>query len=96
MRHALNCGFPIVFGATLYPSFETTGPDGKVPMPKPSEDPLGGHCMTVYGYDDTKAAFWVQNSWGASWGDGGRCWIPYDMWEQGYIMEQWVMLYVTK
>jgi len=96
MRHALNCGFPVVFGATVYGSFEATGLDGKVAMPGSTEEPLGGHCMTVYGYDDARSAFRVQNSWGPGWADGGRCWIPYGWWEDGYVFEQWVMMYVEK
>ena len=32
---------------------------------------LGGHAMTVVGYDDRKQALKVINSWGTGWGDGG-------------------------
>lgn len=38
----------------------------------------GGHAMTLVGYDDTRRAFRVQNSWGADLGDGGRFWMAYD------------------
>jgi C1A family cysteine protease len=39
---------------------------------------IGGHAMCVVGYDDSKEAFKVRNSWGASWGDNGYLWIGYD------------------
>lgn len=36
------------------------------------------HCVTVCGYDDTKNAYLIQNSWGTSWGEEGKCWIDYN------------------
>lgn len=42
----------------------------------------GYHALAVIGYDDRRGggAFLVQNSWGASWGDGrGRAWISYSL-----------------
>lgn len=39
---------------------------------------LGGHAMTVTGYDDERRAFRVRNSWGPSWGDRGSLWMGYD------------------
>ena len=42
----------------------------------------GYHALTVVGYDDRRGggAFLIQNSWGASWGDGrGRAWISYSL-----------------
>lgn len=40
---------------------------------------LGGHAITVIGYDDTKngGAFELMNSWGTYWGDEGFIWIKY-------------------
>lgn len=37
---------------------------------------VGGHAMTIWGYKDKY--FYVQNSWGKSWGKGGRCWMHED------------------
>jgi len=39
---------------------------------------VGGHAMCIVGYDDSKEAFKVRNSWGASWGDNGYLWIGYE------------------
>jgi len=36
------------------------------------------HAMILVGYDDSKKAFRVRNSWGADWGDKGSIWIDYD------------------
>jgi PKD repeat protein len=38
---------------------------------------VGGHAMCVVGYDDSKQAFKVRNSWGQYWGENGHIWIAY-------------------
>lgn len=35
----------------------------------------GGHAWLVIGYNATKKAFRVLNSWGPDWGDNGKAWI---------------------
>lgn len=37
-----------------------------------------GHAVVVIGYDDSKQAFKIQNSWGATWKDRGCFWIDYN------------------
>ena len=41
---------------------------------------MGGHAMTVVGYDDTKEHFIIRNSWGSNWGDEGYCYYDYKDW----------------
>lgn len=36
------------------------------------------HAMTLAGYDNSKGAFLVVNSWGTSWGNNGRIWVDYN------------------
>jgi C1A family cysteine protease len=78
IKSALASGLPVVFGITLYTSFEsdTVAKTGIVQLPGAHEEVLGGHCMVIVGYDDKRQAFLVRNSWG-SWGLNGHCWIPY-------------------
>jgi hypothetical protein len=38
---------------------------------------LGGHAVTIVGYDDAAQAWIVRNSWGESWGEGGYFRIKY-------------------
>lgn len=45
---------------------------------EPKYAPDGRHAMVVVGYDDSRSALKVMNSWGAGWGDGGFGWIAYD------------------
>jgi C1A family cysteine protease len=76
---ALIAGFPVVFGFSVYESFES--PDvaktGNMPIPLPTEKCLGGHAVAAVGFDDTRQVFIVRNSWGASWGDKGYFYMPY-------------------
>jgi C1A family cysteine protease len=80
-KHTLAEGFPIVFSLNTFDSFdEATDNKGRVPMPKRSDnvrDTHGWHAMLCVGYSDPDKMFIVRNSWGASWGDKGYCYIPY-------------------
>jgi hypothetical protein len=69
---------PIIFGIMIYSSFFTET-QGIIPLPDKSKDTLlGGHCMTIVGYNDTTQMFTCGNSWGTSWGVKGYCYIPYN------------------
>ena len=39
---------------------------------------MGGHCVTLVGYDDEKSSFILRNSWGTSWASDGYILFPYD------------------
>ena len=39
---------------------------------------LGGHAVSIVGYDDTQRAFIIRNSWGADWGMNGFAYVSYD------------------
>ncbi len=70
----LAAGTPIVFGFSVYESFDAyrTGVFG---LPEPTESLLGGHAVLAMGYDKSKGAIWCRNSWGARWGMGGYFWL---------------------
>lgn len=71
---------PIFFGITVYESFESaqTMATGRVPMPQSWEQILGGHALCMIGWNDHIQCFEIANSWGASVGDHGYFWLPYD------------------
>ena len=49
-----------------------------MPMPKiPQESVRGGHAVLAVGYDDSKQAVLIRNSWGKDWGIKGYFWMPY-------------------
>ena len=78
IKQALAAGNPITMGFTVFESFEESwAVPGMMPMPNPSEQVLGGHCVCMDGYDDSKNAFHCMNSWGTGWGLSGGFWMPY-------------------
>ena len=72
-------GYPFTMGISVYESFKKRGVarSGLVPMPDRREKHLGGHALLVVGYDRRRRLFVVRNSWGARWGLGGYCLMPY-------------------
>ncbi len=44
---------------------------------QPGDIDRGGHLILVVGYDDTKQAWLIKNSWGTGWGESGFGWIGY-------------------
>lgn len=79
LKLSLYSGNPVVFGFSVYDSFmsDEVAKSGFVPMPGLGERVQGGHAVVLIGYDDTKEAFLVKNSWGKRWGEKGNCWMPY-------------------
>lgn len=86
-KNALYNGIPLIFGVGLTDSFNALSSDDSSSIssssglwePKSYEDRLGGHALTIVGYDDNKfgGAFRVVNSWGRNWGDNGYFWMKY-------------------
>lgn len=80
IKNALAQGYPIIFGISIYESFESENvtKSGKVPLPKTSsEECLGGHAILLVAYDDVTRIFTFLNSWG-NVADKGFFTIPYD------------------
>lgn len=77
IQAALSQNLPVVFGTSVYESFESqaAAETGIIPMPKSGERLLGGHAMLIVGYKDNN--YIVRNSWG-NWGDKGYCYIPFE------------------
>lgn len=91
---ALATGTPVVFGISVYESFEGTevARTGHVPMPAPNERMLGGHCIVAVGYDLSVKQVKCRNSWGSGWGLGGYFWIPLDyVLNPNLAMDFWVV-----
>lgn len=78
IRAVLAAGDTIVFGFSVYESFESAevARTGIVPMPKPHESMLGGHAVLGAGYDPRGVL--ARNSWGGDWGRGGYFWLPWE------------------
>lgn|GEM_PF-1433343 len=92
-------GMPVTFGVLVFNSWymsRETHRTGKITLPLPGEEPVGGHAMCVVGYvdDDTVPGggyFIVRNSWGAKWAAespeaAGHALMPYEYVER-FAME---------
>lgn len=79
MKGCLASGYPFVFGFTVYESFESqqVAQSGVLSMPAAGETIVGGHAVLAVGYDDSKNAFIIRNSWGDGWGLAGYFYMPY-------------------
>jgi len=99
---------PVVAGIMLYDSFEsdTTAKTGIVNLPKANERFLGGHAVTLVGYDDRSTVngrtnpnyqrFMVRNSWGPTWGQSGHFTIPYSyVLNPNLAMDFWTVATMT-
>jgi len=42
------------------------------------------HAIVLVGWDDSKGAWRLKNSWGTGWGDAGFMWIKYGVQQVGY------------
>jgi C1A family cysteine protease len=85
IRGCLASGFPIIFGFSVYESFESQSVEesGIVSVPKKTERLIGSHVALCIGYNDNIGRFIIQNSWGYEWGMKGYFYMPYE-----YILNQ--------
>lgn len=79
IKETLISGAAVSFGFNVYQSFfgSWANSTGLMPVPKRGEALQGGHAITAIGWNDSKKAFLIQNSWGTGWGQNGKFWMPY-------------------
>jgi hypothetical protein len=75
VKSHIASGFPVVIGMMVDEGFQRLR--GNFIYSGPSGMEKGGHAMVVVGYDDSRQAFKVLNSWGREWGENGYGWISY-------------------
>lgn len=68
-------GYPLWFGCAIDEGFDD--PEDKEIIADTLGASGGGHAMTIVGYDDSKNAFKLVNSWGDKWKNDGYAWIDY-------------------
>lgn len=92
IKRALVAGYPVIFGFSVFESFESAevARSGTVPMPKKNEQMLGGHAVLMTGYTKTRVR--VRNSWGDVWGHHGLFTMPWDYVLNGDLAEDfWIL-----
>lgn len=90
IKHALACGYPIVFGTKVDDDFVyKTASDGIIALPQSKRTGVGGHAMMICGLTSTNLLI-VRNSWGINWGDNGYCYISPDYLKATNADDFWV------
>jgi hypothetical protein len=74
IKSALKHG-PLVTTLTVYSDFLTYG--GGI-YKHVTGDAVGGHAVSLVGFDDATRSFLVRNSWGPEWGENGFVRVSYD------------------
>lgn len=92
VKSALASGNPVVFGFSVYQSFNRIGSNGVMAMPGTDERLEGGHAVLAVGYDDAAGHLIIRNSWGAGWGDKGYFYMPYSYVENENLSDDfWII-----
>lgn len=80
VQTVLADGYPVVFGFTVYESFEDpeVARTGIMQMPRLQEAVIGGHAVLAVGYNELTQKLLVRNSWGVDWGLDGYFWMPFN------------------
>lgn len=86
IRHALMLGQPVVVALRTDPLFVsgrftlfTADLRRQGDRLRQPNQPHAYHAMCVVGYDDSRQAYLLLNSWGTQWCQQGFCWIAYDL-----------------
>jgi len=82
IKEHLASDAPVVIGMMVGQSFMQSMMGQELWTPQGMDESqmgMGGHAMTVIGYDDRKfgGAFQIMNSWGNEWGKNGIGWVRY-------------------
>jgi len=91
VKNQVNSGYPVVIGTSVDEGFRSGKRNGfnDYVWKTPSGNVVGGHAMLVVGFDDSKNAFKIMNSWGTNWGNDGYCWLDYSYFpravKEGYV-----------
>jgi len=73
---------PVITGVNWYTSFDTPDPATGLVEIAPGATVRGGHEIVADGIDSSDQLVYLWNSWGPTWGRGGRfCWT-FNTWER--------------
>ena len=88
----LNAGRPIAIGAKLGDRFMSWNSSSVISSDTYNNPGMqhAYHAMVLVGYDDSRNAFRVRNSWGTSWGDNGSIWVDYNFFCRSFCFAAFV------
>jgi Papain family cysteine protease len=87
IKEALYLIGPVVFGITVDETIERVLPNGF--WAEPTQRPIGGHAMVIFGWSDFTETFLIKNSWGTEWGRDGYALFPYSHFEAYPDWDAW-------
>lgn len=77
-KEALQAGHPVMVAMEVFTNWYHYRGGHTFSIPSHITPPgKGYHAIIAVGYDDSRQAVRLQNSWGSSWGDDGYMWIDY-------------------
>ena len=81
LKQSLHDGYPIIFGFTVYESFESeeVKKTGIIKIPNGDEKILGGLCAVIVGYDADKNWWIIRHPYGKNYGDNGYLYVSTDI-----------------
>ncbi|MBR5374489.1 MAG: C1 family peptidase [Paludibacteraceae bacterium] len=82
---------PLVIGARLGERFMSWNSSAVIESDtKDYQGQHAYHAMMLVGFDDSKKAFRIQNSWGKNdWGDNGMIWVGYNFFVKQFCFGVW-------
>jgi C1A family cysteine protease len=85
-------GRPIVIGARLGDRFMRWNSSAVISSDTYNDPGMqhAYHAMALSGYDDSKGAFRVRNSWDDDWGDRGSIWVDYNFFLSNFCFAAFV------
>lgn len=75
IKHAMSIYGPVVAAVRATPAMQQYKGDGTFKEKEPGRT---NHAIIIVGWDDTRHAWLIKNSWGEHWADHGFAWIDYD------------------
>lgn len=70
---------PVIVGMKIWKgNFDKLGPSDEYYNPTKGGTDVQQHAVTVVGFDRTRSAFKLVNSWGKQWGKQGYFWMKFD------------------
>ncbi|KAF0197777.1 MAG: PKD domain containing protein [Bacteroidetes bacterium] len=85
-------GRPVAIGARLGDRFMRWNSDAVIDYDTYQNPGMqhAYHAMVLAGYDDTRGAFKVINTWGNTWGNAGIIWVDYDFFVSSFCFAAFV------
>jgi papain like protease len=79
LKQYLSNGFvALPLAIVVYPALMQASGSDVFSLSGSPDCSLGGHCIVLTGWDDSRHAYRIMNSWGTSWGDSGYLWVDYE------------------